>query len=102
MADIEEEIGGAVRRIEKARACLGKIRDIADRGMRAADPANVGYALQELTQVLCERTGDEERYFEPVDADQIGDLDHLWEELEFVNGCSQGLDAGERGEAWRA
>jgi len=96
MLDIEEEIGGAVRRIEKARACLGKIRDIADRGLRAVDPGNVGYALQELTQVLCERTGDEERYFEPVDADRIGDLDHLWEELDFVDGSSQDFEAGER------
>ena len=93
---IEEEIGGAVLRIEKARACLGKIRDVADRGLRAVDPRNVGYALQELTQVLCERTGDEERYFEPVDADRIGDLDDLWEELDFVDGLSQGLEAGER------
>jgi len=97
MPDIEDEIGGAVLRIEKARACLGKIRDIADRGLRAVDPGNVGYALQELTQVLCERTGDDERYFEPVDADRIGDLDDLWKELDFVDSCSQSLEAGERG-----
>ena len=36
---------------------------------------------------------------EPVDADQIRDLDHLWEELDFVDGSSQDLEAGERGNA---
>ena len=47
--------------VEVARKCLGLIRDIAKRGAASWDPADVGYALQELSQVLLERTGIEDR-----------------------------------------
>jgi hypothetical protein len=53
----------------------------------------MGYAIQELTQVLVERTGSEERLFEPVSVAQIGDLAKLYGELDFVDGCAQGLVA---------
>lgn len=48
--------------------CLALIRDIAGRGALPENPEHVGYALQEISQVLFERTGTEERRFEPVPA----------------------------------
>jgi hypothetical protein len=48
---------------ELAQKCLIAIRDIADRGVRSLDPEIMGYAIQELTQVLVERTGNDERLF---------------------------------------
>ena len=78
---------------ELARQCLRLISEIASRGARSQDPGQIGYALQELTQVLLERTGQADRLFEPVPADQIGGLSKLYEELDFVNGCSQDLMA---------
>ena len=80
--------------IEMARKCLGLIRDIADRGASSWDPEAVGYALQELSQVLLERTGTEERIFEPVPAGEIENLAALYEELEFVDHCSESISAG--------
>jgi hypothetical protein len=41
--------------------------------------------LQELSQVLLERTGTTDRIFEPVRADQIDDLTRLYGELDFVD-----------------
>jgi hypothetical protein len=79
------------RRIEMARKCLRLISRIATRGACAGSPADVGYALEELSQVLFERTGSEERRFEPVAADQIGDLSRLHEELDFVDSCSSSV-----------
>ena len=76
-----------------ARKCLGLIRDIADRSASSWDAEAVGYALQELSQVLLERTGTQERIFEPVAADQIRDLSSLYTELEWVNGFSQEICA---------
>jgi hypothetical protein len=70
------------RNVEMARKCLGLIRDIADRGASSWDPNTVGYALQELSQVLLERTGTEDRMFEPISAEEIGDLSALYAELE--------------------
>jgi hypothetical protein len=75
--------------VRRARQCLAMIRDIAGRGALAQDPEHVGYALQELSQVLLERTGTEDRYFEPISATLIGGLEKLYEELDFVNGTSQ-------------
>jgi hypothetical protein len=49
------------RNVKLARKCLGLIRDIADRGAMSWDPEIVGYALQELSQVLLERTRTEDR-----------------------------------------
>ena len=78
---------------EMARRCLSLISEIASRGARSRDPEQIGYALQELTQVLLERTGQDDRVFEPIPADQIKGLAKLYEELDFVNGCSQDLMA---------
>ena len=75
-------------RIELAKTCLRLIGRIAERGARSQSPANIGYVLQELSQVLLERTGAQNRVFEPVDADQLHDLTRLYGELDFVDVCS--------------
>ena len=77
--------------VEVARKCLGLIRDIAERGVASWDPEDVGYALQELSQVLFERTGIEDRKFEPVFANEIPGLDWLYLELQWVDDFSQDL-----------
>src|SRR6266852_6028502 len=82
-------------RIELARKCLRLIGRIADRGARSQSPANIGYVLQELSQVLLERTGTQNRVFEPVDADQLHDLTRLYGELDFVDVCSSDLMSSE-------
>jgi hypothetical protein len=51
--------------LDLAKKCLALIRDVAARGACSEDPGLIGYALQELTQVLLERTGIEDRLFEP-------------------------------------
>jgi hypothetical protein len=61
-------------KIELARRCLALISDIAGRGACSQNPEHIGYALQELTQVMVERTGSKDRLFEPVPADEIRDL----------------------------
>jgi hypothetical protein len=78
---------------ELAQKCLIAIRNIADRGVRSLDPEQMGYALEELSQVLFERTGNDERVFEPIPADQIKNLAKLYAELDFVDGCSESLEA---------
>ena len=78
---------------ELARQCLRLISEIAGRGSRSQDPEQIGYALQELTQVLFERTGQDERVFEPVPPSQIGDLRKLHLELDFVNNAAHGIKA---------
>jgi hypothetical protein len=78
---------------ELAKRCLALIRDIAGRGACSQDAENIGYALQELTQVLYERTGNDERLFEPIPADQIRGLRWLYEELDFVDGASRDMAA---------
>src|ERR1700689_1781773 len=75
--------------IHLARKCLAMIRDIAARGALSPDPEHVGYALQELSQALLERTGTEEVHFIPISATLIGGLDKLYEELDFVDVSSQ-------------
>jgi len=72
-----------------AKMCLAFIRNIAARGVDSEDPAHVGYALQEISQVLFERTGSDERRFEPVPADQITGLEALHKHLDLVNSLSQ-------------
>src|ERR1700736_6680961 len=79
--------------IELARNCLALVSDIAGRGAYSQDPEQIGYALQELSQVLFERTGNEDRAFEPVSADQIGNLQWLHEELDFIHSLSQDMGA---------
>jgi hypothetical protein len=77
-----------------ARQCLQRISEIASRGARSQDPQQIGYALQELTQVLFERTGSDDRVFEPVPPSEIRDLEGLCVELDFVNCSAQDLMAG--------
>ena len=84
-------VASAESNMRRARKCLALIRDIAARGTLSQDPEQVGYALQELSQVLLERTGTEERHFEPTPATMIGGLEELCEELDFVNGSSQDM-----------
>ena len=78
-------------RIELAKKCLRLIGRIAERGARSQNPEIIGYALQELSQVLLERTDTQDRVFEPVDADQLQDLVRLYEELDFVDVSSSDL-----------
>jgi hypothetical protein len=85
----------SLKRIQDARGCLALISRIAARGARAADPYSVGYALEELSQVLFERTGSEERLFEPVPASQIRNLGKLLDELDFVDKASSDPAAGD-------
>lgn len=80
--------------VELARKCLRLIRDIADRCASSSDTEVVGYGLEELSQVLLERTGTEGRVFEPIPAEAISRLAALHEELEIVNIFSQDLCAG--------
>ena len=79
------------KNIEAARQCLALIRDIADRGASSWDPDQVGYALQELSQVLFERLGTDERNFEPVSAGEIRDLAYLHKELAWIDGFSRDM-----------
>ena len=74
-----------------ARRCLELIRDIADRGALAWDPEQIGFALQELSQVLFERSGSEDRVFEPLPPAQLSDLQRVYEELEFVDNASTAM-----------
>jgi hypothetical protein len=67
-ASEQEQNSQEQKNTELARRCLALIRDIAERGVLSWDPEHVGYALQELSQVLLERLGIEDRIFEPVPA----------------------------------
>ena len=80
--------------LDLAKKCLALISKIAARGAVAQNPEHVGYALQELSQVLFERTGSEDRAFEPVAADDLHNLDQTLLELKFVNGCAQDMAGG--------
>ena len=91
-----QSLKGRSTNLDLARKCLTLIRDIAERGAMSWDPEAVGYALQELSQVLLERTGTEDRIFEPVAAGEIPDLAALYVELEWVNGFSQEFCASHR------
>jgi len=90
------DVAGVQAKIKLAKTCLALIRDIAARGACSEDPEHVGYALEELSQVLFERTGSEVRRFEPVPADQITRLEALHKELDFVDSSSQSMAASER------
>ena len=78
-------------RIELAKTCLRLIGRIAERGARSQNPEIIGYVLQELSQVVLERTGSEDRIFEPVPADEINDLTRLYGELDWVDVSSSDL-----------
>src|SRR5260370_41147277 len=82
-------------RIELAKTCLRLIGRIAERGARSQNPEIIGYAIQELSQVLLERSGTKDTIFEPVRADQINDLTWLYGELDFVDAISSDLIAPE-------
>jgi hypothetical protein len=79
--------------IKLARKCLALIRDIAARGADSENPEHIGYALEELSQVLLERDGVEEMRFVPIPATEIANLEDLYDELAFVDSCSQSLAA---------
>ena len=81
--------------VAMTRKCLTLICDIAGRGARADDPNHVGYALQELSQVILERTGTERRLFEPASALQMNGLEKLEQELSFVNDCAADMASWE-------
>jgi len=62
MAEIDlKQLNGANPTL--GQKCLGLIRDIAECGAASSDPSQVGYAIQELRQVLSERPGSDERVF---------------------------------------
>ena len=82
--------------LELARTCVALIRDIAGRAVSSGNPEHIGYALQELTQVLLERTGTEERIFEPVPADRLHNLQRLHTDLDFVDSMLQDMIAASR------
>lgn len=82
--------------VELARKCLALIRDTAEWGALSWDPADVGYALQELSQVLLERAGTEDRVFEPVPANEIYDLSSLLSELQWIEDFRRERIAGNR------
>jgi hypothetical protein len=83
----------AATRIATAKVCLSLISRIAGRGASSDDPEAIGYALEELSQVLVERSETEMRLFEPVPADNIRDLDLLLDELGFVDSFSSSVEA---------
>jgi hypothetical protein len=83
-------------KIKLAKMCLALIRNIAARGVSSEDPAHVGYALQEISQVLFERTGTQERRFESVPADQITGLEALHKELDFLDSLSHDIADSEQ------
>ena len=85
------DIRQSKRRIELARKCLAMISRIASRGACSENPEHIGYALQELSQVLCERTGSEDRLFPPIAVDRLRDLNHLIEELSLVDAASSDM-----------
>lgn len=89
-----KEVSGI--RIATAKECLSLISRIAGRGSSSNRPESISYALEELSQVLVERTGTEERVFEPVTADQIRDLDWLLDELGLVDSFSSSIEALEQ------
>lgn len=86
----------AANNVNRARECLLLIVEISSRGASSSDPEVVGYALEELTQVLLERTDVQERYFEPISATEITGLEKLWDELDFVSSGTQSLIASRR------
>ncbi len=83
--------------IELAKRCLALISDIAGRGACSQNPELIGHALQELSQVMLERTGSKVRRFEPVPPDQIHDLEWLHEQLDQVNWHSEDLGVAVHG-----
>jgi hypothetical protein len=80
-----------MRNIETARYCLRLIRDIAERGSVSWDPVDVGYALQELRQILSESASVKNRRFEPLPANEIADLDRLCTELQWADQGSRDM-----------
>jgi hypothetical protein len=101
--NIPHTAASAASNVRKARKCLAMIRDIAGRGALSQDSHHVGYALQELSQILLERTGTQDRYFEPIPASLIGGLEKLFEELDFVDEFSQDMarkDANRNNGQW--
>jgi hypothetical protein len=84
-------------KVKMAKTCLALIQDIAARGARSENPEHIGYALQEISQVLLERTGTQERHFEPLSAGEISGLEALKAELDCADCSSQDLAASDTG-----
>src|SRR5258708_39960148 len=78
-------------KVKRAKQCLLLIRDAAGRAAGSDDPEHMGYVIEELSQVMFERTGSDDRLFEPQRAELIVGLDKLHEELAWVDSCSQDL-----------
>jgi hypothetical protein len=89
MNTIHESANVAESNLAQAKRCLALIGYIAARAAISENPDHVGYALQELSQVLLERTGTERICFE----DQIGGLEVFQEELDWVDCSSQSMAA---------
>ena len=95
MKTTRESATVAETKLAQMEKCLTLIEDIAFRAANSKDPGHVVYALQELSQVLIERTGTEQTYFFP--SDQISGLAALQEELEWVDCFSQSMAASGTG-----
>ncbi|MFN7992745.1 MAG: hypothetical protein U0Q18_04050 [Bryobacteraceae bacterium] len=74
-----------------ARHCLMLIRSVATQGIISPNSEIVEYALQELSQVLVERTGIEEFVFDLVDSDEIRDLAFYLDRLYHLAQSSRAL-----------
>jgi hypothetical protein len=68
MNTIHESTNGVESHLAMMKKCLNLIGDIAARGAKSKDPGQVVCALQELSQVLVERTGTERIYFRAMSA----------------------------------
>jgi hypothetical protein len=77
--------------MEMAKQCLELIARIAARGAYAHNQEHFIYALQELRQVLLERSGSDERIFDPERLPPMDELRYLRGELAFMDSCSQEL-----------
>ena len=76
-----------------ADATIGMTRGswILSAGANSCNPEHVGYALQELSQMLFYRTGAKFRAFEPVPADEIQGLEDLLSDLELMDTFSTSM-----------
>ncbi len=78
-------------RIALAKKCLVLISWIASEGARSNNPEHIGFALQELSQILFERTGNLDRIFPAISADEITDLNTLYAMLDVVAGFTEDM-----------
>jgi hypothetical protein len=74
---------------ELARKCLRLIRDIAHAGSCAQSPNDVGTALEDVSQIIFERTGIKGQFFAPTSPDCIPDLHTLYDQLKPMEPLAQ-------------